>query len=100
MSEKTAPSVHRDRAASRARAADAGERVQRFAVNTREIIANNDRHIERLGHTFDPADQIDGGTDHGEIEPVGGADIAVDRRADVKRDTISSGGSLTSEGSR
>jgi hypothetical protein len=64
----------------------ATERVQRFAVSTGEIITDDDRQVERLGHTFDPADQIDGGTDYGEIEPVGGTDIAVDRRADVKRD--------------
>jgi hypothetical protein len=34
---------------------------------------------------FDPADQIDGGADHGEIKPVSGPDIAVDHRANVKR---------------
>ena len=61
------------------------ERMQRLAVGTREIVADDDRQVQRLGHRFDPADQIDGGADHGEIKPVGGADIAVDRRADVKR---------------
>ena len=40
---------------------------------------------KRLGRSFDPADQIDGGADHGEIKPVGGPDIAVDRRANVTR---------------
>jgi hypothetical protein len=39
-----------------------------------------------LGRILDAAHQIDRGPDHGEIEPVGGADIAVMDRADMQRD--------------
>jgi hypothetical protein len=35
---------------------------------------------------FSMRHQVDRGTDHGEIEPVGGADIAVMNRADMQRD--------------
>ncbi len=51
----------------------------------REIVTYDDRHVQRLGHCFDPADQIDGGANHSEIKPFGGADIAIDCLADVKR---------------
>ena len=61
------------------------ERPQRFAVSTREIVTDDDRQVQRLGHIFDPANEINGGTDHGEIEPVRGADVAVDCGTDVKR---------------
>src|SRR5580704_11155135 len=62
------------------------ERLQRAAVGAREIVADDDRLVQRFGYRLDPADEIDGRADHGEIEPVGGADIAVDGRADVKGD--------------
>ena len=61
------------------------ERLQRPAIGAREIVADDDRLVQRLGHGLDPADEIDGGADHGEIKPVGGPDIAVDRRANVTR---------------
>ena len=64
----------------------AAERLQRPAIGAREIVTDDDRLVERLGDSFDPADEIDGRADHGEIKPVGGADIAVDCRADVKGD--------------
>src|SRR5579862_6776267 len=64
----------------------AAERLKRPAIGAGEIVADDDRLVQRLGDRFDPADEIDGGTDHGEIQPVGGADIAVDRRADMKGD--------------
>ena len=38
----------------------AAERTQRLAVSTREIVADDDRKVQRLGHSFDPADQVDG----------------------------------------
>jgi len=40
---------------------------------------------QRLAQTFEPADQIDGGADGGEVEPVGGADIAPQHLAQMKR---------------
>ena len=61
------------------------ERTQWLTISTREIVTHDDRQVQRLGNTFDPADQIDGGADHGEIESVGRADISVDHGADVKR---------------
>ena len=62
------------------------ERLQRPAIGAREIVTDDDRLVQRLGHGLDPADEIDGRADHGEIKPVGGADVAIDRRADVKGD--------------
>jgi len=61
------------------------KRTERLAVCPREIVTYDDRHVQHLGHRFDPADQVDGGPNHGEIKPFGGADIAVDCLADVKR---------------
>ena len=62
------------------------ERPQRSAVDTGEIVADDQRQIERLRHRFDAADQIDAGSDDGEVEPVRRADVAVDHRAVVERD--------------
>jgi hypothetical protein len=55
-------------------------------VSRDEIVADDQRQIERFRHRLDAADQIDRRTDHREIEAVRGADIAVDDRAVVQRD--------------
>jgi hypothetical protein len=47
---------------------------------------DDDRLAEHLGRILDAAHQIDRGADHREIEPVGGADIAVMDGADMQRD--------------
>ena len=75
-----------DRVVLRAREVDDAERTQRLAISTREIVTDDDRQVQRLGHTFDPAYEIDSGADHGEIEPIDSADIAIDCGAgDVPR---------------
>ena len=61
------------------------ERPKRPAVRAREIVAEHDRQVERLGNHLDTADQIDRGPDDGEVEPVGCTDVAIDRRADMQR---------------
>jgi hypothetical protein len=62
------------------------ERPQRPAVGAGELVADHDRQVERLRDRLDPADQIDRRPDHGEIETVGSADIAVYDRAGMQRD--------------
>ena len=54
------------------------ERAEIAAMGASECLADHDRQIESLRHGLDPADEVDRGADHGEIEPRGGADIAVD----------------------
>ena len=44
-----------------------------------------DRPVERPAQPFQPADQIDGGADRGEVEPVGRADIAPEHLAEMQR---------------
>ena len=61
------------------------ERGQAAAIGVGEIVADHQWQIERFGDALDPANQIDRRADDGEIEPVGGADIAIDCGADVKR---------------
>jgi hypothetical protein len=58
---------------------DAVERRSQFCTD-------DDRLAEHLGRILDAAHQIDRGPDYGEIEPVGGADIAVMDCADMQRD--------------
>ena len=43
------------------------------------------RATERPAQAFQPADQVDGGADGGEIQPVGGADVAPQHFADMQR---------------
>ena len=62
------------------------ERAQRAAVSAREFVADHDRQVESFGNCLDAADQIDRGSDDGEIETVGGADISIDRRTGMQRD--------------
>jgi hypothetical protein len=62
------------------------ERLQRSAIGVGEIVAHDQRQMERLGDGFDAVDQIDRGPDHREVEVVGGADVAVDDGAIVERD--------------
>ena len=33
------------------------ERTQRLAISAREIVTDDDRQVQRLGHAFDPADE-------------------------------------------
>ena len=54
------------------------ERAEIAAIGPSECLADRDGQIESLRHGLDPADEVDRGADHGEIEPRGGADIAVD----------------------
>ncbi len=54
------------------------ERAQRLPIGAGEIVADDERQVERFRDRFDAADQIDVGPDHREVEPVGSADIAVD----------------------
>ena len=44
---------------------------------------NQDRPVERPAQSLQPADQVDGRTDRGEIQPVGRADIAPQDLADM-----------------
>src|SRR5271163_1372396 len=62
------------------------DRRQALPVSRDEIVADDQRQIERFRHRLDAADQIDRRTDDREIEAVRGADIAVDDRAVVQRD--------------
>ena len=41
--------------------------------------------VERLGDAFEAAEIVHRRADHGEVQPVGAADIAVDDRADMQR---------------
>ena len=43
------------------------------------------RAPELLGEALEPADQVDRRAEHGEVEPVGAADVAIDDLADVQR---------------
>jgi len=40
-----------------------------------QFCPNDDRLAEHIGRILDVAHQVNRGTDHGEIEPVGGADM-------------------------
>lgn len=45
-------------------------RLRRDGARDQHVVAHG------LAQSFEPADQIDGGADRGEVQPVGGADIA------------------------
>src|SRR5262249_37635519 len=47
---------------------------------------DQDDTFEGPAQPFQPADEVDGRADRGEIEPVGGADIAPQYFAEMKRD--------------
>src|SRR5712664_1395572 len=63
------------------------KRDERAAAGAGEIARDEKRTIEPLGQRLEPAREIDGGADGGEIEPVDGADIAEDDLADMNADT-------------
>src|SRR3546814_4484934 len=50
------------------------------------------RHPEALVQRLDAADQVHRRADHGEVEAVGGADVAVHGVADMQRDAEAEGG--------
>ena len=77
----------------------AANRTQPLPVSAGKIITDYNRKVQRLGYSFNSAHQIHRWTDDGKIKSVSRADIAIDRRSDVKRDDISSGGSFKSGGS-
>ena len=52
---------------------------------------DEDGLAERTAEALQAADQIDGGTDRGEIEPVGRADIAPQHLAEMQRDAEGQG---------
>src|SRR6202142_446242 len=62
------------------------ERLQRSPIGACEIVAYDQRQIERLGDGLDAADQVDRRSDHREVEAVRRSDVAIDDRAIVKRD--------------
>src|SRR5215469_5927037 len=62
------------------------EWLQRVTVSTCKIVAHYNRKLKPLSHSFNSAYQIYSRADHGKVEPVGRTDIAIDSRADVKRD--------------
>ena len=51
-----------------------------------ECARDKDDLVERPAQPLQPADQIDGGTDRGEIQAIGGADIAPQHLAEVQGD--------------
>src|SRR5216683_1030811 len=51
-----------------------------------EFLRHDQRAVEFAAEMLDPAGQVHIGADHGEIEPVAGADIAVGHRAVMQRD--------------
>src|SRR6266478_6485166 len=51
-----------------------------------EGLRHDQRAVEFAAEMLDPAGQVYIGADHGEIEPVAGADIAVGHRAVMQRD--------------
>ena len=61
------------------------ERDQRRVGLGRERARHQHRPAERPAQSFEPAHEIDGGTDRGEVEPIGGADIAPEHLAEMQR---------------
>jgi hypothetical protein len=61
-------------------------RRQALPVSRDEIVADDQRQIERFRHRLDAVTRLTRRTNHREIEAVRGADIAVDDRAVVQRD--------------
>ncbi len=51
-----------------------------------ESLGGKQRCAKNLGQAFEPERQVDGGADHGEIQSIQRADIAVDDVADVQAD--------------
>ena len=62
------------------------KRGQCSPVGFSEIVADNHSQIERFGDGLDATDEVDCGADHGEIETIRGADIAVNDRAVMEGD--------------
>ena len=62
------------------------ERDQRHIGFGGERARDQDGLAERPAEPFEPADQINGGTDRREIQPVGGTDIAPEYLAEVQGD--------------
>ena len=64
----------------------AANRTQPLSVSAGKIITDYNRKVQRLGYSFNPAHQVHRWTDDGKIKSISRADVAIDRRADVKRD--------------
>src|SRR6476661_8809224 len=60
------------------------ERYQRYSGLGGECARDKDGLVERLAQPLEPANQIDGGTDRREIEPVSSTDIAPEHLAEVQ----------------
>src|SRR6185437_2240190 len=58
----------------------------RLFRRSRELGRHKNRPAQRFAKFFDPVDFIDGGADHGEIQPVGRADIAVEHVTEMQRE--------------
>ena len=52
----------------------------------RDGLGNENGSSERLGQRLNPARLVHGASDHGKIEPLGGADIAEENLARMERD--------------
>ena len=82
--------AYRDPARGRCRAAQSGRwRPDSFARRHRArrgTPRSQQFAVDRTAHRGDAADLVDGGPDHGEIEPVLAADIAVKDFADMQAD--------------
>jgi hypothetical protein len=53
----------------------------RLAARLRDLGRGDQGLAKALGHGLDPAGQVDGGADDGEVEALAGADVAVGHRA-------------------
>src|SRR6266478_2853539 len=60
------------------------ERYQRYSGLGGECARDKDGLVERPAEPFQPADQIDGGADRREIQPIGSTDIAPEYLAEVQ----------------
>ena len=67
------------------------ERNKRRGGRGGEGARDKDGPVERPAETLEAADQIDGGANRREIEPVSGADIAPKHLAEMQRDAKGQG---------